>query len=288
MDNSITKKYWSGIYRASDSFALIWHHPELFIYLGSMVVLYFIIELFLSGTPFFGFMGYILALFFIPKKIFIISGNLFYLLVPLLFAYFFVITCAQALLVQHTLVLLYNNQVKDKTNLFNLFKHIKPALSNILLWSAIITLISLIFFNSARLISGWTLLLRLPLIISLVLVILLWTLTTFFVIPLIAIHSMSLRQIIKKSWKMAHELFFQILGAQSWMIIVIILTFIPLLILFSLLCTRIEAIPTMIIARDLITLVIILCGYIILAAQTILKTILYYHSIKIGQSNINN
>lgn len=273
MDNSITKKYWAGIYTASDSFALIWKRPELLVYLTSTTLFYVIFDRLCTGKPFLGFIGYMLTVIF-TQPCATHTEQCIHLLLPLSFLYFFIITAAQVALVRHTMALV--SQEKEQMRIARVASHVKKALSHILVWAMLITFINYIFFNTAQYCSEYSSAMKISAITLWALAIpLLWTWATFFVIPLIAISSTTILQTLKKSWQVARNQFFQILGTQSWILIASLIIFTPLLILYPLLCHK----TGICFICDLITIIIILCFYLILTAQTIVKTILYLNSI---------
>jgi hypothetical protein len=105
-----------------------------------------------------------------------------------------------------------------------------------------------------------------------------WSLLTFFVLPVIAVHDVPIWRAIKTSYKMVADLVVEIIGAECWFGVISLLVFIPLSIILHI-CS-LGTSTGLLVGSLLGTLVMVFAGYIVLSAQTVLKTKLYYRYVQ--------
>jgi hypothetical protein len=98
------------------------------------------------------------------------------------------------------------------------------------------------------------------------------------VLPIIAVHDVSIWRAIKTSYKMVLSLFVEIIGAECWFGVISLLIFIPLSIILHAFGQGSSI--GFLIGSMLSTLMTVFAGYIILSAQVVLKTILYYRYVQ--------
>lgn len=278
---TFSERFWTGVYMANNSFGLLWQHPRLFVYLGGAALVYFFAQLVSYNMPIVGFAGDEVTMFIgmqgwqyrlIEFTHWIYQG-LFFILT---YFYVFVITFLHVCLIRHTLAILY--QDPDRARIYMVLKRVRPALGRIAIWSLVFTLVSLLL----RVIAVSTYYSRTTFSVGLILVIFLvisWSLTTFFVLQILAVHQVSIIKAIKTSICMVKSLLVEILGAEVWMGIIIILCFVPISIISRVLGLNTTSFGLFILSL-MMTLATVLISYVILSAQTVLKTKLYYYFVE--------
>ena len=277
---SVKKHFCNGLYMASNSFAMLWMHPGLLVYLGLAAIVYFIAQILAYNMPMIGFAGDEFTLFIglqglqyslIELTHWIYQG----ILVLITFVYVFIITFLHVCLIRHVLAILYEDA--ERAQIKVVLKKSWSALGSIATWSVLFTCISLLL----RVIAISTYSNKTSFSLGLMTVIILvagWSLVTFFVLPIIAVHKVSIWRAIKTSFKMVKDIFFEIIGAECWMGLIAVLIFIPLSILLRVLSQG-SGVGILIIF-ELVNLMTLLIGYIILSAQTVLRTKLYYYYVQ--------
>lgn len=274
---SFSKQFWSGVYLASNSFAFLGQHPCLFVYLGIAAIFYFFVQLISYNMTIVGFAGDEITIFiglqgwqynligftnWIHQGLFFIGT----------YAYVFVITFLHICLIRHVLAILYEDP--DKAHVKVVLKNAVSATGRVAAWSLVFTLLSLFL----RVIAISTYGSRATFSIGLIMVMLLvvsWSLGTFFVLPILAAHRVSLFKAIKTSMVMVKELWVEILGSQVWIAIIVLLCFIPCSIITHAFGVNTQNVGLFVLSF-IMTLVTVLASFIILSAQTVLKTKLYY------------
>lgn len=277
---SMQERFREGIFAASHSFAMLYAHPKLLIYLGFAVVLYFFAQILVYNMPMIGFAGDELTLFlgmhgiqysFIEFTQWLHQG----LLIIITFIYSFIITFLNVCLIRHTLALIYEDAERARVRV--VLRKSWSAVNRIFVWSVLFTVMSLVLRITALSTSAS----HVAYVIGFVLTPALaasWSLLTFFVLPIIAVHDVSIWCAIKTSYKMVIVLVVEIIGAECWFGVISLLIFIPLSIILhafgqgsSIGC---------LVGSSLSTFMTVVTGYIILSAQTVLKTKLYYRYVQ--------
>jgi len=277
---NVQERFRNGMYIASHSFAMLWDHPGLLIYLGVAALVYLLGQLLVYNIPMIGFAGDELTIFIgmqgLQYSLIEFSQWLYQgLLVILTFFYVFIITFLHICLIRHTLAIIYDDM--DKAKVAAVLRKSLTSLKRITMWSIIFTAISLIL----RLIAISTYSSRATFSLGLILVITVvagWALSTFFVLPIIAVHDIGIWRALKTSFKMVRTLLIEIIGAQLWMALIGLLTFIPLFIVLRVLGQG-SGVGTLVLSL-VTTLLTVFSAYIILSAQTVLKTKLYYYYVQ--------
>lgn len=277
---NMSERFRNGIYMASNSFAMLWDHPVLLVYLGVAALVYLLVQLLVYNIPIIGFAGDELTIFIgmqgLQYSLLEFSQWLYQgFLVILTFIYVFVITFLHVCLIRHTLAIIYDDM--DKAKVTAVLRKSVTSVGRITMWSIIFTAISLVL----RIIAISTYSSKATFSLGLILVITVvacWALTTFFVLPIIAVHDIGIWRALKTSFKMVKSLLVEIIGAQAWMALIGLLTFIPLSIVLRILGQGSGA-GTLVLSFGM-TLLTIFSAYIILSAQTVLKTKLYYYYVQ--------
>lgn len=277
---SLLGRFGNGMYMASYSFAMLWSHPGLLIYLGVAAFIYFVAQLLVYNMPAIGFAGDEFTLFIgmqgLQYSLLEFSHWLYQgLLLIVTFAYVFIITFLHVCLIRHTMAIIYEDS--ERAHVLVVLKKSMAALARITQWSIIFTIISLVL----RIIAITTYSDKLIFSLGLILVIGLvgcWSLITFFVLPIIAVHNVGIWRALKTSFKMVKSLLIEIVGAQTWMALIVILTFLPLSIVLRVLGHG-SGFGIMVF-YFITTLLTVFSAYIILSAQTVVKTKLYYYYVQ--------
>jgi hypothetical protein len=277
---SMQERFREGIYASSHSFAMLYAHKKLLIYLGIAAVLYFFVQVLVCNMPMIGFAGDELTLFIGMQGIqyslieftqWLHQG----ILVIITFIYSFIITFLNICLIRHALALIYEDAERARVRV--VLSKSWSAINRIFMWAVLFTVMRLIL----RVIALSTYASNLSYIIGLVLASILatcWSLLTFFVLPIIAVHDVSIWRAIKTSYKMVLSLFVEIIGAECWFGVISLLIFIPLSIILHAFGQGSSI--GFLIGSMLSTLMTVFAGYIILSAQVVLKTILYYRYVQ--------
>lgn len=277
---SLKERFFNGVYTASHSFAMLWTHPELLLYLGLAAIVYFLAQVLVCNIPLIGFAGDELTLFIgmqgLQYSLIEFTHWLYHgLLVIVTFVYVFIITFLHVCLIRHTFAILYESS--DKAHVCVVLRNSCTALGRIAQWSILFTFISLVLRIIAVSTYSTTAIFSIGLVFVIILVTC-WSLLTFFVVPIIAIHKVSIWRAIKTSYKMVKSLLLEIIGAESWICVISLLTFIPLSIVLHVLGQGSGF--GILVMTAITTLITVFAGYIILSAQTVLKTKLYYYYIQ--------
>ena len=277
---SIQERFREGIYTASNSFAMLYVHPKLLIYLGIAAVLYFFAQVLVYNVPVVGFAGDELTLFigmqgiqysFIEFTQWLHQG----LLIIVTFIYSLIITFLNVCLIRHVLALIYEDTAHARVRV--ILRKSWSAINRILVWSVLFTLMSLVLrvialSTNASPVGHIVGLIAVPVFVGC------WSLLTFFVLPVIAVHDVSIWRAIRTSYKMVVTLVIEIIGAECWFGIISLLIFIPLSIIM-----RVFSLGNgtcFLVGSLLSTLMMVFMGYIILSAHTVLKTKLYHRYVQ--------
>ena len=273
---NVRERFCNGIYMASNSFAMLWFHPKLLIYLGFAAIIYFFAQILVYNMPMPGFAGDELTIFIGMQSLqysliefthWIYNG----LLLIVTFAYVFIITFLHVCLIRHVLAILYEDPERARIRV--VLSRSWAALGRIVVWSVIFTAISLML----RIIAVSTYASKTTFSLGLIVVVMLvgcWSLLTFFVLPIIAVHNISIWRAIRTSYTMVKSLFIEIVGAECWIGLIALLVFMPLSIVLHVLGRGSGG--EFLIVSLIITLITVCASYIILSVQTVLKTKLYY------------
>lgn len=277
---SIKERFREGIYMASHSFAMLYANPKLLVYLGFAAAIYFLAQVLVYNMPMVGFAGDELTLFigmqgvqysFIEFTQWLHQG----LLIIVTFVYGVIITFLHVCLIRHVLAIIYEDESRARISV--VLSKSWAAIHRILAWSVLFTLMSLVLRVIA--ISTYSSKVAYPVgLVAVIIVVGCWSLLTFFVLPIIAVHDVTIWRAIKTSYKMVKTLFVEIIGAECWISVISFLIFIPLSIILRVLGQG--AGYGQLMSSLIVTLVTVLAGYIILSAQTVLKTKLYYHYVQ--------
>jgi hypothetical protein len=276
----MSERFRNGVYMASNSFAMLWDHPGLLIYLGGAAFVYLLVQLLVYNIPMIGFAGDELTIFIgmqgLQYSLVEFSQWLYQgFFVLLTFMYVFAITFLHVCLIRHTLAIIYDD--KDKAKILVVLRKSVISLGRITIWSILFTGISLVL----RVIAFSTYSSKASFSLGLIVVIMVvasWALATFFVLPIIAVHTIGIWRALTTSFKMVTSLLVEIIGAQAWMALISLLTFIPLSIVLRVVGQS-SGMGTLVISFG-ITLLTVFSAYIILSAQTVLKTKLYYYYVQ--------
>jgi hypothetical protein len=277
---SMQERFREGIYTASHSFAMLYEHPKLLVYLSVAAVLYFFAQVLVYNVPLVGFAGDELTLFigmqgiqysFIEFTQWLHQG----FLITITFIYSFIITFLHVCLIRHVLALIYEDAERARVRV--VLSKSWSAINRILVWSMLFTVMSLVL----RIIALSTYTNHVAYFFGLVIATVLaacWSLLTFFVLPIIAVHDVSIWRAIQTSYKMVLALVIEIIGAECWFGVISLLIFIPLAIMSHVFSQGTGS--CLLIGSLLSTLMTVLAGYIILSAHTVLKTKLYYRYVQ--------
>jgi len=265
---NIKERIKKGVYLASNSFAMLWNHKILLIYLTISISTYFLMQMisynlsgydvcFSSGLQSLG-------------QLFDLSHWHHYLwLLLLTFVYVFLSTFVTIALIYHVYKLNKHESVTFKKSFGRALKKINL----IVIWSVIVTMLTYaIQLISNRVAQPKQFFNPIMLIVSLLG--LAWTLFTLMVLPIIALESTTIKDAFKQSKDMVLAMIPEILSGEFWIGLTALLAMIPFAIpmLFNL------RIPAVIV---LIGTALIFCiGLIITTVQVIFKTFVYTYYMK--------
>jgi len=277
---NVWERFCNGIYTASNSFAMLWFHPKLLIYLGFAAITYFFAQILVYNIPMRGFAGDELTIFIgmqgLQYSLIEFTHWIYHgLLVMGTFVYVFIITFLHVCLIRHVLAILYEDTERARIRV--VLRTSWSALGRITVWSIIFTSISSIL----RIIAVSTYTSKTTFSLGLVAIIMLvccWSLLTFFVLPIIAVHNISIWRAIRTSYTMIKRLFVEVVGAECWIALTALLVFLPLSIILHVF-GRGSGYEFLVVSL-IITLMTICASYIILSVQTVLKTKLYYNYVQ--------
>jgi hypothetical protein len=280
---SMPDRFRAGVYAASDSFAMLCGHPGLLVYLGIAALVYFFIQLLAYNVPMLGFAGDGLTVFIgmrgLQYSLLELSQWLYWgCLIVLTFAYVFIVTFLNVCLIRHTLAIIYDDM--DKATVSVALRRSAMSVSRIAAWSVLFTCISLALSIIAISTYLGTVAFSLGLVFVVVAVAC-WSLVTFFVLPIIAVHDIGIWRALQQSFGILKTLIVEVVGAQAWMALIGVLIFIPLSIMLGVLSRGSGAGSR--ILSFMVTLLTIFFAYAILSAQTILKTRLYYRYVQLRE-----
>lgn len=277
---NFAERFWRGIYTSSYSFTLMTQHPELLVYLGAAAPLYYLIQILFYNLPFLQFTGNELSVLLgMHSMHYSLSELANWLmnsaLICTTFVYVFIINILNVALIMHATALVQHKEA-DANVRSSLRKTVK-VLRKIFYWSVFFTIISLIFRVLALPTSNSTLFFSFYSFMA-ILFAAVWFLLTFFVLTAIVLNDQSIFQSIKTSITMTRLLFIEILGSQCWVALVSVLCYSPLSIIAHALSSSNSQGYTL--WALIITGITVFLSYVILSAQTILKTFLfldYFH-----------
>lgn len=256
-------RFKTGLNIGIKGFSLLWDNKKLLIYLGTPMLIGITIELITyllshlapteSNIVMRGIMVQLFESFGWSKNI----GLFFTQIIKLS-----VTVCAASALIYHV-----NKITKQQpTNIKESIWSVWPKIKIISLWSALSTAAFLFinYFDDITLASQGTPCLINAIIFSIVIRII-WSLVTLFVVQTIVFEQHSLVNIIKQSWEITKKMFPEYLGAIFWLGLISILAFLPFGII------KIKSQFVIVISYIAITLLLIA----IASVHTMIKTLLY-------------
>lgn len=224
MNISAIERFKTGLYIASESFAMLWHHPVLLIYYLGLLFAYALIFIFAYNII--GYQGACLQFsseFHIPQNNLLADllpqtgglvylGFIFSILLNVLLRTFLGIA-----LTQHTHALMHGHKPLFK----EIFIATKNRWFNILNWSLLLAGITLIISALSSLALGVKSTL---LLISITSIGISWLTLTFFVTPIIALTQKNISQTIYQSALLLTTCLPEILGGLFWISLVYFFT----------------------------------------------------------------
>jgi hypothetical protein len=261
----------TGIYLASNSFAFLWKHKILLLYLAVSIGTYLLMQMIsynVGGSD----------LFFITDiqgvgPLFDLSRWYHYLgLLILTFIYIFLSTFVTVCLIYHVNQLLSYTKVTIEETVSHSTKRVQP----ILIWSIIVTVLAYLI----QLTSNWIgqpKYLYHPLMLLISLLGLTWALITFMVLPIIAVERTTIAGAFKESKNIVFSLLPEIIAGELWIILITFLTMIPFAIPILLLQMNLQ-IPNFLIL--IITFLIFFILWVLSTVHVIFKTTMYNYYIK--------
>lgn len=225
MEISATERLKKGLYIASDSFAMLWHHPVLLIYYLGLLLAYALV--FILAYNMIGYQGACLQFssdFHNPQNNLLAdllpqTGGLVYL--GFIFSIFLNVllrTLLSIALVQHTHALMHGH----KPQLKEIYLATKNRWFNITNWSLLLGGITLLISALSSLAQG----IDSPLLqISITSLGISWLALTFFVTPIIALTQKNISQAIYTSTQLLTAYLPEILGGLFWIGAVYCFTF---------------------------------------------------------------
>jgi len=269
----VVKRFYAGMNLASDSFLLLWNNKKLLLYLLGLVGIYFLVQTVLSNMPLLGIPGDELSLIVtlqgLHYTIFELS-RWFYSFAILLatFFYAFLLTFFNVALIKHTAAILHG---ATSVSVRKMLRESASEWKKILFWALIFTIISYglhtIAYSAGFLSYGLS-----SISLSIVsFIALLWLLATYVVLPLIALQKYNVFAAIIRSMTIVRAIFVELLGAQFWIFLVLVLCFAPLMILMQIFGDK----GILGLIHIFVSWILILLGYVILTVQMILKVLLY-------------
>lgn len=269
---TICKRFWIGVYLAASSFWLLWLHKKLLAYLSFAALTFFCIQVFLYNLPLIGFAGDEFSLLIVLQgmQYQITISRWFYQVAFVIasFVYFFMLTVLHLGLINHTLAIVHGNvSIGIRKALAAVLKHWRMILKWSLLFVALyigmhVIMISAAYFNHP---------LAFVEIGMLYILMLGWSLLTFFVLPIIIAENRGVCQAIRRSFQLISAVFFEIIGAQCWVFIICILAIVPMVMFFRAMGSQ----AGLSFLFVLMSWLIVAASYIVLSAQTVIKALLY-------------
>lgn len=279
----IVERFWIGIYLASNSFWLLWQHKKLLIYLSGTAIAYFFIQLFLYNVPLFGFAGDEFMMLITLQGLHYsleVAHWLYYVVLALAtFGYICVLTFFHIGLIKHTLAILRGNvDVSMRSILMSCLLVWRAILG----WSALLTVISL-FAHLVAVSSSYVHRWLSPFSIVLVLILLIvWSLITYLVTPVIAAEKVSVWQAIKRSALLVAIVLVEIIGAQCWILLITLLGIMPMVMIMHAISSQVGLSLLFV----LMTWVVVCACYIVLSAQAVIRALLYERCVQMTTSPI--
>lgn len=216
MLKSYIERFKVGLYLASDSFAMLWHHPTLLIYYLGLIIAYALV--FILAYNLIGYQGTCLQFtgeFHAPHNNLLAdlipqTGGLVYL--GFIFSIFLNILLRSFLsvaLVQHTHALLHGHTPALK----EMYIATKNRWAAILNWSLLLGGITLLISALSSLALGLKSIILLTVITSLGIA---WPTLTFFVLPILALTRKNISQAAYSSTQLLTAYTPEILGGLFW------------------------------------------------------------------------
>ncbi|TET06868.1 hypothetical protein E3J79_00720 [Candidatus Dependentiae bacterium] len=261
----------TGIYLASNSFAFLWKHKILLLYLAVGIGTYLLMQMISYNVG--GCDIFLITDIQGVGPLFDLSRWHHYLwLLILTFIYIFLSTFVTVCLIYHVNQLLRYKKVTIKETVM----HVAKKLQLILVWSIIITVLAyLIQLTSSFILQPKQFFNPLMLLISVLG--LAWTLITFMVLPIIAIERTTIAETFKESKNIVIALLPEIIAGELWIILIALLAMIPFAIPILLLQMNWQ-IPNFLIL--IITFLIFTIWWVISTVHVIFKTTMYNYYIK--------
>lgn len=223
----IAQQLKTGLYMATQSFSMLWYQKKLLLYLGLLALINITVKLIMTnlsnGAPFFSlFKGIhhhvtMLPLWFAPIE------TLLVLYGANILTMFFTVA-----LLHHIADSMKNIPTSIKGNFLITLAKIKIIAP----WAAVASFFELLASTWIDHASTS----ELPLIghLTISALTIAWLVITFFMLPLIAIHTESLGILIKKSALLSKNALFSIFGGECWFGLIILLVSMPFLIIWLL------------------------------------------------------
>lgn len=199
-------RFKNGLYMATQSFSMIWYQKKLLFYFGIPAFITFFVRLLFQQESFKNFYQ------LMPSIVRVLA-----FMAPAAITTFFTVA-----LIYHAAKIMNGQQSTIKQSLYQCF----GKLSDIFAWMLPSICVQLLIAYVAVYEGPFFGLIALGIFMLL----LLWGLYTFFVLPLITFKKQSLLASIKDSTKMAKESLPEIMGGEFWFILVVMLTAAPLII----------------------------------------------------------
>lgn len=256
------KRIQQGLNIASSSFLTIWEHKTLLLYLLIPVALNFIFPVY-SAYNFI----YTLISRGAPTDFFIVLKAMSKAIIADLG-----IACISI----HTFMLLE----RQAPSMRDVLSAITPRIPILASWSLItgtviylalsmLDVVSRAFENMPWIAYGIT---GIQIMLGII-----WILTVFFMIQILALENLSLIHSLKRSYTLARSLILQIIGGEFWIGLICLLSTLPLMILFekpmAYYLFENQAIHDW---SGIVPSILILIGWICATAQTVFRTKLYY------------
>lgn len=268
---NFNNKLKTGLYLASHSFALLWHHKVLFVYfiinVGILILMNVLTAPYSNIMLLFRISGFNLYSWeFIPWIRFFSHALLNFLLI-------LTSSILSVSLINHVHALIHRDYA------INIKQCIKNALSKIiiiLIWTLISTIIVIGLEQcTANIVVGT---MASKFIIALItLLSWFWALLTLLVLPVIALEKITILQALLKSKDIVQQVILEIIGGELWIGLIAILSFFPFLILQILISTFILPRLVILFLAPIIATGMILLNSIFSTVHTIFKTILYHY-----------
>jgi len=259
-----------GVTLASNSFALLWKHKILIVYLSASIGLYLLMQ-FISYNTNSCDISFATGIHSIGPFFDLSHWHHYILLLIFTFAYVFLSTFVTVSLISHIGHCLKDMPVGIIDNVHTAIKRINL----ILYWSLIITFLAYIIQLILSQIEQQRQFFH-PIMVLVGLLGLAWSLITLIVLPIITLEQTTLWKALEKSKNIVMSLLLEIIAGEFWIGLIAVLAMIPCTI--PLLIKMNMQIPNIFILSA--TVLIIITGWIISTVQVIFKTIVYTYYMK--------